>query len=734
MSQRLIQPNISLNNKKENTDLLIQTFVSDSENKITNIEQNWLENPLSSVDNPTYYLKLFMISDDDTISLEISKDPIEYLKNIKNAVIVAESGSTAINIESLTYTTAVSIGYNNRSVVLTEGQMRLYEPMGLSFYDKLILAAKTLGIRNFTKSPFYLEVRFHGYDEQGNYLGSIGSTLNEKRSWFYRIIITDIKTSLGPEGTIYDIKFSSHDDVATYDKFFKISSPFSPQGKTVRDIINEIIKSKEQDEIDAYGYVRNKYKFTFVPLNSVVGGFNVTNIISKLNPFDWEIDDNSFYGYMNTTSNSQPNKKEVNFTRGESISNILEQIFVNTEEGQALTRRSNIPRQYGSDYEFIILWNIVPIIKIRQDQPYDWVYNDYNYEIEYVIVPYLSARGVGTVKQQLPIIEKNAEKLEEKLRLRIETKRLRKKYEYLFTGLNTEVLNVDLNFDMLWKAIIPSYGGANTLGLNSVGKIYSKDNIYVLTSQIRQDYNKINQYEREISKIKSELNSKNFSSSPFVSTNPSEDELRKRLEVLSSQVKVLRSSVEEKRLKLSQDVEEKNNERKKMMTYERFAYLEDFDIFNNNITLPVTIDSSIRNSNFYGRGNIDTKKPIDQAMATAILNQIQSGNLIEIDLLIRGDPFWLGTTHLEKNRYFLTNANLSPDLPVFTSGEYYFVLKFKVPIGVDETTIDPIIRKNDFFTGIYIVHTIQNNFNGGIFTQNLKAVRDVNSDISILNI
>lgn len=734
MQRSIIQPNIPFNVDKNNTNQSTQIVTNNAGNKIINIEQNWLENPLSSIDNPTYHIKLFMISDDDTISMEISNEPLEYLKNIKNVVILAESGSTAINIESLTYTTAVSISHNNRSVVLTEGQIKLYEPMGLSFYDKLVFAAKTLGIRNFAKSPFYLEIKFHGYDEQGNYLDSIGSTLNEKRSWIYRIIITDIRTSLGPEGTIYDIKFSSHDDIATYDKFFKISSPFSPQGKTVKDIIDEIIKSKEQDEVDTYGYVRNKYKFTFIPLNSVVGNFNITNIITKLNPLDWVIDDNSFYGFMNTTSNVQSNKKEVNFTRGESISNILEQIFVNTEEGQALTRRSNIPRQYGSDYEFIILWNIVPTIKIRQDQPYDWVYNDYNYEIEYVIVPHLSVRGVGTIKQQIPIIEKDTNLLEEKIRLRIETKRLRKKYEYLFTGLNTEVLNVDLNFDMLWKAIIPSYGGANTLGLNAVGKFYSKDDVYALSSQIKQDYNKINQYEREISKIKSELNSKNFNSSPFASTDPLSSELNKKLEVLSSQVKVLRSSVEEKRIKLTQYAEESNNERKKLMTYGRFAYLEDFDIFNNNVTLPVTIDSSMRNSNLYGRGNVGTKKPIDQAMATAILNQIQSGNLIEIDLSIKGDPFWLGTTHLEKKRYLSTNTDASPDLPIFTSGEYYFILKFKIPMGVDEINTEPIIRKNDCFTGVYIVYMIQNNFSDGIFTQNLKAARDVNSDISVLNI
>lgn len=737
MQQRIIQQNLSIR-RLENNSLEISraTFGNTDYSpnlNITNLQFDWLENPLSMVDNPSYFIKLFMISDEDSIRVFNSNNPIDYLRKVRS-IIIAETGSTALNIEDLSFTTAVTVGYNNRLSMMTNGSMKIFEPMGMSLYDRLVLASQSLGIRNFYKSPFYLEIKFQGYDEFGNFVDQIGTTLEEKRSWFYRIIITDIKTKIGPEGSTHELSFVSSDDIGTYDKFFKIGAPISPQGKTVRDIIDQIIKAKEQEEIDSYGYIRNIYKFNFIPLNPIMGSVNVSNLIKKLNPLDWSLQKNTLFDPNTSISNNDINKKEVNFSRGESIANILEQIFVNTEEGQALTRRSSIPKQYGDESEFIITWFITPQVKIRSDQPYDWIYNDYNYEIEYVILPHLSVRGLGTIKQQIPIIEQDVKKLEEKIKVRIETKRLRKKYEYLFTGLNTEIIRFELYFDMLWRAIIPSYGGANVLGLNTPGKLLSKDDFYGLEQKIINNYNKINQQEREISRLRNEINAKNLLPKITPEEEKNISKLSEKLIDLQINTAILREETERSRIKFQDAAEREREEKKKNLNFGKIAYLEDLDIFNNRITLPVTIDKSNKNSNFFGRGNIEGEKPIEQAMATAILNQLQSGNLIEIDLTIKGDPYWLGTTHLEKERYTNINSQLSPDLPVYTTGEYYMLLKFKIPMGVDELTGEPIIRNNDQFSGIYIVLQINHNFSDGIFTQSFKAVRDVNSDITPLNI
>ncbi|MEM5877840.1 MAG: hypothetical protein QXF12_03070 [Candidatus Aenigmatarchaeota archaeon] len=737
MQQRIIQQNLPTRRLENNALEISRATFGNTEYSpnlnITNLQFDWLENPLSMVDNPSYFIKLFMISDEDSIRVFNSNNPIDYLRKVRS-IIIAETGSTALNIEDLSFTTAVTVGYNNRLSMMTNGSMKIFEPMGMSLYDRLVLASQSLGIRNFYKSPFYLEIKFQGYDEFGNFIDQIGTTLEEKRSWFYRIIITDIKTKIGPEGSTHELSFVSSDDIGTYDKFFKIGAPISPQGKTVRDIIDQIIKAKEQEEIDSYGYIRNIYKFNFIPLNPIMGSVNVSNLIKKLNPLDWSLQKNTLFDPNTSISNNDINKKEVNFSRGESIANILEQIFVNTEEGQALTRRSSIPKQYGDESEFIITWFITPQVKIRSDQPYDWIYNDYNYEIEYVILPHLSVRGLGTIKQQIPIIEQDVKKLEEKIKVRIETKRLRKKYEYLFTGLNTEIIRFELYFDMLWRAIIPSYGGANVLGLNTPGKLLSKEDFYGLEQKIINNYNKINQQEREISRLRNEINAKNLLSKTTPEEEKNISKLSEKLIDLQINTAILREETERSRIKFQDAVEREREEKKKNLNFGKIAYLEDLDIFNNRITLPVTIDKSNKNSNFFGRGNIEGEKPIEQAMATAILNQLQSGNLIEIDLTIKGDPYWLGTTHLEKERYTNINSQLSPDLPVYTTGEYYMLLKFKIPMGVDELTGEPIIRNNDQFSGIYIVLQVNHNFNDGIFTQSFKAVRDVNSDITPLNI
>ena len=683
----------------------------------------WQDNTLSSLENPAYHLTLFMISDDDMVKVGQAANVAEAVRALEGKVIIAETGSTAINIARLEFKTKIAPSDANRTTIAFDATMKLFEPMGMSLFDKILSASAGLGVRNYFKTGYFLEIKFHGYDTQGNYQDNVGPG-DERRTWIYRMVITNIVSEFTAAGTFYEVSMKQYDDLGSSDAFYRLEAPFNPQSTTVRDIVQELVDAKREEEIANYGYQRNIFEVQFLTLDPVIGDLNVQGLVSSLDPADW-----SFVGNSPSRSNekdnvSDPSKVESNFSRGQSFESILENIYTNTAEGQALTRRSNVPRQYGKDSEFVVIWWIVPKVELREDDPYDWRLNDYNRRITYYVTPYVSVRGIGTPSQQVAIQKRDTEEMQKKFQVRKTAQRMRKRYDYLFTGLNTEVINVDIKFDYLWRALIPMFGGNNVFGLHTPGPIESEDDFLSRQALLNDLYSRINTLDAQIKNLTNDLNSENLSA-----------EDRRKLEVrrniLSAQLRVRQEDRETTRVQINDFAEARRIERKKLVALPKRAFVEDLPILNVNNFLPVSIDKSGKQASQDGRGNVLGDDALEQSMSTAIINQITSRSLSHINLSIRGDPYWLGFTHLDTPNY-LTNRVYNPDMAAFNTGEYLFLLTFNIPKGIDEESGAPEIIRNEAYTALYLALEINNLFDGGNFTQEIHAIRDANIDINVL--
>jgi hypothetical protein len=141
-------------------------------------------------------------------------------------------------------------------------------------------------------------------------------------------------------------------------------------------------------------------------------------------------------------------------------------------------------------------------------------------------------------------------------------------------------------------------------------------------------------------------------------------------------------------------------------------------------------------------------------MVTSILSQIydRSGqHLLEVDLEIRGDPYWLGVTDLERTQELLgfletlrANGSLPQRLGVPTTGtvgttsfsreglvdkhdqDANILLRFRAGAPPREDTgFQNLNEGSTFFYGVYTVIECMHEFKSGKFTQRLKAFRDV---------
>ena len=122
------------------------------------------DNLLSHLDNVAYKIKFFMIHPDHPIGTD-ELDEV-YLKKV-NTIIIAETGvTTGFYIKDMGFTNAVAAKLQLTPLGIT-GQLNIIEPYGMSFYEKLVIAAQTLGIKNHLEARYVIQLTFTGHTPSG---------------------------------------------------------------------------------------------------------------------------------------------------------------------------------------------------------------------------------------------------------------------------------------------------------------------------------------------------------------------------------------------------------------------------------------------------------------------------------------------------------------------------------------------------------------------------------------
>lgn len=710
VSQQVTE-NIAQQQNRENSAANVESSTTQSTDKIF---PDWQENILSKYDNPSYYFRLFMMSEKDERTAS-GLDGLASQINSANKIIIAETGVTGINIESVTIKTVTSPNSQTAFVNISELKIRLFEPMGMTLYDRLRTGANNLTIYNYLRCPYYLELKFHGYGEDGSHNDNLGPEGPNSKKWVWKLMLSNIESEFTAGGSIYDLTLFQNNDLGTLDNYFALDATLNIEGRTVSDIKNGLIQHKKESEKKHYGYVRNIFNIKFEELTGVLGDLKVNEKNINPNPESWEFLQKNVRISSTGKALNLLDNENVSFTRGTNIGSVIEQIFAGTTEGHLLTNRSNDEGVYSNQSEYIIVPWILTRVNIRQDNlSYDFVSNDYNREITYIVKPYITSLTTASRLQVDPNDKRNRNEMLKKLAARVNTGKFIKKYDYLFTGENTEVLNLNFKFDTLYKATVPMYGGEAQYG----GFVGAE----------RTEQSAVGRFlaaNAEINKLILERDALNDSIKN--SSNPDGQE-RARLSELNQEISTISSSFEA--LAVEANIEQNAiAQRGIIQSPSLFPYLEDLQTAPASL-FPVTIDKSIRESGVDGAGNFESN-PVTQSMTTAILNQAKDRSMATIDLEIRGDPYWLGVTNLEESFEF-SGVRTNNVLASYTSGDMLFLLKTLIPQGLDNTTGEPILRKNEAFTAIYVVKQITHKFDKGNFTQSINAVRDANIEINVV--
>jgi hypothetical protein len=742
------------------------------ENALNNL--NWIVNPLSTFNNTSYRWKFFLT--DDRLSLESGTTTTDILNSTSNGrgVVLFETGSTGFNIKSVTINNFVGVDWWNKNAQVTEFTMVVAEPMGIALADSFFLAAQSLGVKNYLKAPYFIQLDFIGTDDNGKViilpampnsqvqrLGIQTSTAPIPSQWIWRVQVKNIETQLGPGGAVHTITLRPYVEVGLTDYFLNAKTNISIDGiNTVGDFLNrvrEAITKQFRDNLDQHVIE----EITVQPYRPITGA-NLPS--SNPDPKTWRLTPADIRSRnLRSASFADEQKTKITIGSREAFNEVIQEVIGNTAEAQELRKFLREGRQ---NVDAIVLWKLRADVFVNPVNPYNYINNTYNFSIKYTIIPYETNQVVTDNVQN--IVQPNRQNNAELIYQRNQTRKLIKRYDYLFTGLNTEVLDLELNLNTAWMASLPLYSGENSFGQIDPGQAISTAGRQELLG-IQQDLIFLQNAQRQVSNLLAKIQAgqpvaADDVANIFQNASPRVADTRNRInQVLQRERRFFQSENSAQRARLqdiqtqiteaidrnrtrlqadalqirvgdevNQTINQRVNDIRERAGFGNLNYVE---LLNERLDgrFDRSLPLSLRPDNFENRAEVErsgeyatTAEGRNRMVYASILNQAKTTkDFLKIDLTIKGDPYWLGNNHYSAPRTTLEPHTMNPDI-----SDCMFLLTFKLPSGIDSNG-NVKLNTADVYNGIYIVLEVKNIFEEGRFTQVLTAARDTRIQLPV---
>jgi len=719
-------------------------------------------NVLDTVENYTYNWKLYLAPEAQVLNVDQKPTGPFY--------IIAQSGvSSNFYIKDVEIESIVGPNPKTRNISSVVFRMTIVEPQGISLIDKWIAAAASLNIKNINICPLMLELSFKGYSPQGQQ----ATTNNLTRTW--RVKVNDIKTNMDSGGSEYRLSFTTAEDFS-FNRFSaaaiiqqQISFPITTVGKFFDDFgyyltLQATVKSAHSS------IARDEYVFKVNPQmrNWVIG-----ELAQEKNTPSMFIDDSG--------------QRSIVLSTNMTLDRIVDIVLSSTKEGQKMANPSSKNEKLDSQPLAPKISKIAKINGKTEFLAFNKTANDYNKRFTYYINQFATIRTI--------IDEPNNINQDSRIQYLVQDA-LKKKYQYIFTGENTDVLRLDLKLDNLW--VMSSQYYANSLQRkNNVSSKFINPNdktSNISTPDDLRDQNKNNPYQftpipnSETETILKYTQNSDFTSNLNTNSTPipknpttidpnllnieSLDQLTSSNQINVSQLQSAITTLDAQNTANAPVQAPQANSISNIPTLtgtlSRLAPPQVSSLISglttntpnstnaNGILIETLNTSNIQNLNknavlsMYRNqidpqldshrvlDNIEETKNLGRSIFGIITNQLynQSSDLIKIEMEIRGDPYWLGESDYEQFTRLTNNTTEQPSkvgYANFLRGENCLFLTFQTPSTYNDATGLINLQQSDLFAGVYTVITVVSSFADGKFTQRLDCSRDIQTDPKLLS-
>lgn len=701
-------------------------------------------NPLSGYANYTYHIRWFL-TDENAAYNNISKTNPSG-DNI-NKTIIAESGVTAgFNITEFDMENTCGPGARTLNTAAMSWTMTITEPYGISLIDKIRTAAKTQPVINYMRAPYFIDLWFTGYDENGK-------IISEKLFYqLYRVNILDIDIDLTEGGSKYSITGTFDNDLGFSNSISIPQGQLAIQAKTVESFFTQLAdklveqqkKSLQQDFADVVYKIR-------VPPEMRNWTFRASDVANQDNR-----NDDMSIEYTEGTMN-------ISVNLGTSIENIVNRVISMCPEADPWVKGETNGGTAGANAAEITSNGMASWVMVHSDIKiigFNAYTRDYIREVTYTLVRYRTAR-TGADAATLNALESVGVQ-KEKINFLKNQNALKKLYQYIYTGQNTEIIKFDIHVENFWAITLPTWEGSNTYSNYTQG-LLQKDN--AIADAIRQGtYSKsqvLSTIQTRIDIIQQSLNTvdqgfrnsllteqaalsqdallvETTSSAAVLFNQPNTAENNRDRQNTSSPGQLTMSSSLAKDPNITADVAEYATF---LSTQKALKYAEDLKILpakyndpmqvvlkpNNEPAGQNAVQGSDSNKSVASPNSIGL--PSGRSFIGSILgNMFDSSFFNEVNLEIRGDPYWMGQSNIRQGSIADTygQGGNDPRFANYQVCDHMFVLVFRSGENYNESTgLMQFTETSDFFNGVYGVLDVKNSFKNGSFTQTLHAAKDI---------
>jgi hypothetical protein len=454
------------------------------------------QNPLGEFSSYTYQLSLYMITPDAYDAFVASgRRDINAITSTGQSVggngayLIAQSGGInnsgntkrAPNfdvdffIDDLKIGQAIGTQDTGTASNVTEISFNIYEPYGFSFITRLRNAMDKLAsidtktknykdMKNPSRQFFILGIRFQGYDKNGNLISAnnqVGQNADPSKvsqgmfERYYDIMIRGMKFKLDGKTTVYNITAACVPNGAAYGTKRGIVDNGSPiRATTVYEalmgsgngkigLLKRLNDEQQQLLDDQKISIKNEYDVVF--LGEAEKTIKEAYIVSEadLNKLKWPMTkaENVDQSNASTAENSKPDPtgRQITVPSGTPILQVIDQIISQSsylEDALKVVYTANKePNPEDKDEDQLdtkskqtIKWyNLAADVKCLGWDPKQ---SDFCYKITYVIQPY-----------ETPVITSYA------ANTGVRYYGPHKRYEYWFTGKNSEILRYEQQMD-----------------------------------------------------------------------------------------------------------------------------------------------------------------------------------------------------------------------------------------------------------------------------------------------
>ena len=700
-------------------------------------------------------------------------------------IVIAETATTGRYIlsdmswDSIVGPNAVTtVAYNQT------GDLKILEPLGMSLFDYIKIAAYDLGVENHIQSAFLLEVEI------------LAENIDKEEMPFHYIFpitfnATEVKSNFSERGTEYNIKFTHQGGAAQSDLVQPIKEALTVKAGNLKDFFKLLQNGLEEREF-MYAAARQKYGSPTSP-----GGDNPAksddyhdeyhfileprleqyNFTSK-GPADKAVQ-GSWYNFIPGTTKSW----NITMRPGTTIMQQITEVMKSTKDvsnlqpgkskpatadasGSSERSTKNIEDMLGTVYQFFRV-ETHTVYKL-----YDPVRS--RYAVKHVFLIFMADQpNMYQYPDEIDLLNKlsNRDKVELRLKYYVQEGLLQKTYYHNYTGLNTDILKVDLQFNQSYS--LPSFPvlwtdlgqtGAGMMNINNYTKrtspfIHKDDKgVRKAIGDLTASKSKLESLAAGMLTADGKLKDDRASSRGKPSARHEYEQLQKKIKDIDIELNKRRQELATISLPTTPLNTIKN--RSDLLSSLKGNYVED-ETLKNFADRYTDIDFP----NLKPRMEIDkisesidiVKSENERLMEKIFAVQTSPRDLMELDLEIIGDPFWLGVPNLLSQG--MTGLETLISLPSLTGTPIKNKLNevmpkidlewnSKVPVwgpaGVaqwyigspliyfntqvpDGKFVDDMIQfnANDQIVGIYTVWSVTNEFKNGIWTQKLKTRRDI---------